>query len=65
MIKRRAEMATERHSEDEIRRRAYEIWEEQGREGDPLEHWLQAKSELEAESEKKTVPGQDPAGDIG
>ena len=30
-----------------MRRRAYEIWEKEGRpEGRALEHWLQAKQEL-------------------
>ena len=34
--------------EDEIRRRAREIWEREGRpEGRDLAHWVQAKSELE------------------
>jgi Protein of unknown function (DUF2934) len=32
--------------EDRIRRRAYEIWEQDGRRGDPEEHWLRAEREL-------------------
>jgi len=38
-------------SEEAIRERSYSIWERQGRpEGKSVEHWLQAKAELEAES---------------
>jgi len=38
-------------SEEAIRERSYIIWERQGRpEGKAVEHWLQAKAELEAES---------------
>jgi Protein of unknown function (DUF2934) len=32
--------------QDSIRRRAYEIWEQAGRSGDPEDHWLQAEHEL-------------------
>lgn len=32
--------------EDEIRRRAYELWEVSGRRGDANEHWLQAEQEV-------------------
>ena len=32
--------------EDKIRRRAYEIWEREGRSGDPEDHWLRAEREL-------------------
>jgi hypothetical protein len=35
--------------EEKIRVRAYEIWERQGRSGDPEDHWLEAEGELEAE----------------
>jgi hypothetical protein len=38
--------------EEKIRVRAYEIWERQGRTGDPEDHWLEAESELEAEEEE-------------
>jgi len=31
---------------ERIRERAYEIWEGNGREGNPDEHWLQAEREL-------------------
>jgi hypothetical protein len=33
-------------TEEAIRQRAYEIWERKGRQGDPLEHWFEAKWEL-------------------
>ncbi len=32
--------------EEDIRRRAYEIWEQAGRMGDPEDHWRQAEQEL-------------------
>ena len=32
--------------EEKIRRRAYEIWEQEGRRGDPEDHWLRAEREL-------------------
>jgi hypothetical protein len=32
--------------EERIRRRAYEIWESEGRSGDPEDHWVQAEREL-------------------
>jgi hypothetical protein len=32
--------------EDKIRVRAYEIWERQGRTGDPQDHWLEAERDL-------------------
>jgi hypothetical protein len=41
-------------SEDAIRERSYIIWERQGRpQGKDLEHWLQAKAELEAEQQPR------------
>lgn len=41
-------------SEEAIRERSYTIWEQQGRpEGKAIEHWLQAKGELEAERQPK------------
>jgi hypothetical protein len=40
---------------DDIRQRAYQLWEQSGRApGHDLEHWLQAERELAAEPE--TVP---------
>ena len=47
-------MATDKH--EEIRRRAYELWEEEGRpEGAALRHWLQAVDELEGDDEHETL----------
>ena len=31
---------------ERIRLRAYEIWESEGRRGDPMEHWLRAEREM-------------------
>jgi hypothetical protein len=31
-----------------IRDRAYQIWEQRGRSGDPEDHWLAAEGELDA-----------------
>lgn len=40
--------------EEKIRRRAYEIWQQEGcPQGDDLKHWLQAFKELGAEADKK------------
>jgi hypothetical protein len=39
-------MDTER--EERVRRRAYELWEQEGRAGDPQDHWLRAERELKA-----------------
>ncbi|RUM20565.1 DUF2934 domain-containing protein [Rhizobium vallis] len=47
-------MAIDKH--EQIRRRAYEIWEAEGRpEGADLRHWLQACDELAGEDENKTL----------
>ncbi len=35
--------------DEKIRVRAHEIWERQGRTGDPGDHWLEAERELKAE----------------
>ncbi len=35
--------------EDKTRTRAYEIWEREGRGGDPRDHWRQAEQELARE----------------
>jgi hypothetical protein len=32
--------------EAKIRKRAYEIWEREGRSGDPEDHWVRAEREL-------------------
>jgi hypothetical protein len=44
--------------DEKIRVRAYEIWERQGRTGDPEDHWHEAESELKAE-EQTTEMSQD------
>ncbi|MBB2673678.1 UNVERIFIED_ORG: hypothetical protein GGE44_003247 [Rhizobium esperanzae] len=47
-------MATDKH--EQIRRRAYEIWEAEGRpEGADLRHWMQARDELAGEDEDATL----------
>lgn len=52
-------MATDR--EDRIKRRAYELWEAEGRpEGRQAEHWEQAAREIEAENH--TGAGESPEG---
>ncbi len=37
-------------AEERIRRRAYEIWEGEGRSGDAQDHWLRAEREIRGES---------------
>ena len=49
----------EKDLEQEIRERAYEIWESEGRSGDPEDHWSRAKQELK---DAGTLQGQDAAG---
>ncbi|MDK4734842.1 DUF2934 domain-containing protein [Rhizobium sp. CNPSo 3490] len=47
-------MAIDKH--EQIRRRAYEIWEAEGRpEGSDLRHWMQACDELAGEDEHETL----------
>lgn len=41
--------------DDKIRIRAYEIWERQGRAGDPQDHWLEAERSLKAEEAQGTA----------
>jgi hypothetical protein len=35
--------------EEKVRVRAYQIWERQGRTGNPFDHWHEAERELKAE----------------
>ncbi len=42
----------------QIRERAYEFWEQAGRSGDALEHWVRAEREL-----TQTVPDSAPPGE--
>lgn len=47
-------MAIDKH--EQIRRRAYEIWEAEGRpEGSDLRHWMQACDDLAGEDEHETL----------
>jgi hypothetical protein len=42
--------------EDEVRQRAYELWEESGREdGRAQEHWLQAEAEVLARRNQRSA----------
>ena len=48
--------------EDRIRRRAYELWEQGGRTGDPEDHWMRAERELSVhEASAATVDEANPA----
>jgi hypothetical protein len=52
-------IASKRFLEDEIRRRAYELYEERGREnGDELDDWLRAETELMAETLREAALNQ-------
>jgi Protein of unknown function (DUF2934) len=51
-------------SEEAIRRRAYELWERDGRAGDPHDHWYRAERELnqsQPEQSSATVEEAPPA----
>ncbi len=42
-------------SQDEkIRQRAYEIWESEGRTGNPEDHWFRAQQELGEQSQERS-----------
>jgi hypothetical protein len=41
--------------ESRIRKRAYEIWEREGRSGDPEDHWVRAEREIDAEASQTSV----------
>ena len=41
--------------EARIRKRAYEIWEREGRSGDPEDHWVRAEREIAAEVSQTSV----------
>jgi hypothetical protein len=49
----------EKHLEQRIRERAYEIWESEGRSGNPKDHWSRAEQEL---NNAGAPQGQDAAG---
>jgi len=42
-------------SEEAIRHRAYEIWEREGRAGDPHDHWYRAERELKSQPEQSSA----------
>ncbi|MBJ6125017.1 DUF2934 domain-containing protein [Microvirga splendida] len=47
-------------SDESIRQRAYEIWEREGRAGDPQDHWYRAERELnEGQSERSSATAQE------
>ena len=53
-----------RAGEESIRQRAYEIWENEGRAGDPHDHWYRAERELNASQPERsfaTVENASPA----
>jgi pyocin large subunit-like protein len=55
-------------SEESIRQRAYEIWENEGRAGDPHDHWYRAERELNGSSQEQsfaTVEDAPPAATVG
>ncbi len=43
-------------SEERIRQRAYEIWEREGRSGDPQDHWYRAQRELGEAPQEQSEP---------
>jgi len=48
-------------SEDRIRQRAYEIWEQEGRpHGEDMKHWLQAFQEIAASADAGGQPAKKP-----
>jgi len=52
-------MAVSTTLEEQIRRRAYELWEERtltGRIGDELHDWLTAEAEIQAQIPAKAIP---------
>jgi len=54
-------------SEEAIRHRAYEIWEREGRAGDPQDHWYRAERELnqsQPEQSFATVEDAPPAATV-
>jgi hypothetical protein len=54
-----------RRNPDAIARRAYEIWNREGRpDGCDLRHWLQAEQELSAEASQEGATALDPQGDV-
>ena len=40
--------------EEKIRQRAYEIWEREGRTGNPEDHWFRAQQELDDQGQERS-----------
>ncbi len=40
--------------DEKIRQRAYEIWEREGRTGNPEDHWFRAQRELDEEGQERS-----------
>jgi hypothetical protein len=40
--------------DEKIRQRAYEIWESEGRSGNPEDHWFRAQRELEDQGQERS-----------
>ena len=49
-------------SEERIRQRAYEIWESEGRSGDPQDHWHRAERELSEVPQEQSGPNSEDPG---
>jgi hypothetical protein len=45
-------------NEDKVRQRAYELWEQSGKNGSEMDFWLQAEKEI-AERDSASTPPQD------
>jgi hypothetical protein len=45
-------------NEEKVRQRAYELWEQSGKEGSEMDFWLQAEKEI-AERDNASAPPQD------
>ena len=45
-------------NEDKVRQRAYELWEQSGKEGSEMDFWLQAEKEI-TERDSASAPPQD------
>jgi hypothetical protein len=62
-MKRMGNTENGRDAEQDIKNRAYAIWEDEGRpEGKHLEHWQQATREIEQDKEAKTPADAAPGG---
>ncbi len=46
--------ATATSRDDRIRQRAYEIWENEGRTGNPEDHWFRAEQELADQGQERS-----------